>query len=130
MRLAQARTAIAPPRRERSPKRCGVNKLAFALSLACLFAPALACAQNAYITNAGDNTVSVIATATNTVVATIPVGALPLGIAITPEGSRAYVTSFSTLNVSVIDTATNTVVATIPVGGESSGVAIKKAMPI
>jgi YVTN family beta-propeller protein len=35
-----------------------------------------------YVANGADNTVSVIATATNTVVATIPVGAGPLGIAI------------------------------------------------
>jgi DNA-binding beta-propeller fold protein YncE len=49
-----------------------MKKLAFALSLACLLAPAAACAQNAYITNGGDNTVSVINTATNTVVASDP----------------------------------------------------------
>jgi YVTN family beta-propeller protein len=70
-----------------------MNKLAFALSLACLFAPALARAQNAYITNSGDNTVSVIATATNTVVATIPVGGSePSGVAVTPDGSKVYIT--------------------------------------
>ena len=38
----------------------------------------------AYVTNDGSNTVSVIDTATNTVVATIPVGLLPTGVAITP----------------------------------------------
>ena len=38
----------------------------------------------AYVTNLGSNTVSVIDTATNTVVATIPVGLTPVGIAITP----------------------------------------------
>src|SRR5262245_50626979 len=68
----------------------------------------------AYVTNAGSNTVSVIDTATNTAVATVPVGFSPSAVAITPDGTRAYVTG---IPVSVIDTATNTVVATLPVGG-------------
>ena len=55
---------------------------------------------------------SVIATATNTVIATIPVGAEPLGVAVTPDGSKVYVAN-SHNSVSVIDTATNTVTATI-----------------
>src|SRR5262249_45127461 len=58
-------------------KGCGIKKLAFALSMACLFTPASARAQNAYITNA-DDTVSVIATASNTVVGSpITVGKNP-----------------------------------------------------
>ena len=68
----------------------------------------------AYVTNSQDNTVSVIDTATNTVVATIPVGAVPVGVAITPDGTRAYVTNAGDNTVLVIDTATNTVVASIP----------------
>src|SRR5205814_8582260 len=67
----------------------------------------------AYVTNNGSNTVSVIDTATNTVVATIPVGFRPFGVAITPDGTRAYVTNENSNTVSVIDSATNTVVATI-----------------
>jgi YVTN family beta-propeller protein len=83
----------------------------------------------AYVTNQVDNTVSVIETAGNTVVATIPVGDNPNGVAITPDGTRAYVTNLGTVNelattVSVIDTANNTVVATIPAGKLPSGVAI------
>ena len=59
-------------------------------------------------------------------VATIPVGQFPDGVAITPDGTRAYVaTELGT--VSVIDTATNTVVATIPIGGEPLGIAITPA---
>ena len=34
-----------------------------------------------------------IATATNTVVATIPVGNGPVGVAVTPDGSKVYVTN-------------------------------------
>jgi len=81
----------------------------------------------AYVTNAADGTVSVIATATNTVVATIPigVGVSPIGVAIMPDGAFAYVTGSG--NVFVIATATNAVVATIPifpVGSQPYGVAI------
>ena len=59
-------------------------------------------AQNAYITNSGSNTVSVIDTATNTVVSTIPVGISPGGVAVTPDGSKVYVTNFLSNTVSVI----------------------------
>jgi len=45
----------------------------------------------AYVTNQLDNTVLVIDTATNTVVASIP-AANPQEVAITPDGTRAYVT--------------------------------------
>src|SRR5262249_58363271 len=109
MRLVQSQAAIARPRPGRPQKGCGIRKLAFALSLACLFAPASAGAQNAYITNSFGRTVSVIDTATNTVVGSpIPVGILPGGVAVTPHGSKVYVPNVSTH--SVIDTATNTVV--------------------
>ena len=60
----------------------------------------------------------------NTVVATVPVGNRPIGVAFTPGGAFAYVTNFSSNNVSVISTATNTVVATVAVGAGAEGVAI------
>jgi YVTN family beta-propeller protein len=75
-------------------------------------------AQNAYITNDASNTVSVIDTATNTVAGSpIPVGLNPLGVAVTPDGSKVYVANFGLNTVSVIETATNTVAGSpIPVG--------------
>src|SRR5215831_9019994 len=93
-----------------------MKKLALALTLACLLAPASTHAQNAYITNRSSSTVSVIDTATDTVSATIPVGLTPDGVAVSPDGSKVYVTNASSNTVSVIDTATNTISATIPVG--------------
>jgi YVTN family beta-propeller protein len=78
----------------------------------------------AYVTNFGDGTVSVIATATNTVVATVAVGSLPLEVAMTPNGAHAYVTNFGDGTLSVIETASNTVVATVPVGGSPVQLAI------
>jgi YVTN family beta-propeller protein len=80
----------------------------------------------AYVTNQLDNTVSVIDTASNTVVATIPGSYGPEGIAITPDGSRAYVGNGEVNTVSVIDTANNTVAATIPVRTGPIGVAITR----
>jgi YVTN family beta-propeller protein len=83
-----------------------------------------------YVVNTGPGfvagTVSVIATATNTVVGSpIPVGTAPNGEAVTPDGSKVYVANYSDSNVSVIDTATNTVVGSpIPVAGFSVGVAV------
>ena len=74
-------------------------------------------AQNAYITNEGDNTVSVIDTTSNVVTATIPVGSAPYGVAVTPDGSKVYVADMNSFGmVSVIDTATNLVSATISLG--------------
>src|SRR4051812_22549353 len=68
----------------------------------------------AYVTNGGSNTVSVIDTGSNPVVATIAVGPLPRGVAITPDGPRAYGANAAS-TVSVIDPATNTAVASISV---------------
>jgi YVTN family beta-propeller protein len=68
--------------------------------------------------------VSVIDTATNSVVATVAVGNDPVDIAITPNGAFAYVVNDQTENVSVIDTSTNTVVGIVPVGLTPRGVAI------
>ena len=71
----------------------------------------------AYVTNMCDNTVVVIDTDTNRVVATVPVDFRPRGVLITPDGARIYVTNSESNLVTVIDTETNTVVATIPVDG-------------
>jgi YVTN family beta-propeller protein len=81
-----------------------------------------------YVSNSQSNTVSVIDTAKNMVIASIAaVGPpSPVGVAVSPDGSKVYVTNQSSgiSTVSVIDTSTNTVTATIPVGIEASGVAV------
>ena len=61
----------------------------------------------AYVVINNFDVVSVIETASNTVVATVTVGVRPVGVAITPDGAFAYVThgSFGTGFVSVIETA-------------------------
>jgi YVTN family beta-propeller protein len=94
---------------------------ALLLALA-LLAPGPAAAQppgaRVYVTNnlpggLGGNSVSVIDAGANTLVATIPVGVGPFGIAVSPDGTRAYVANEGGDTVSVIDTAANTVVATV-----------------
>ncbi len=70
-----------------------------------------------------DSRVSVIDMSTNTVVATVPVGGNPQGVAVTPDGRHAYVVNNGGY-VSVIDTTSNTVVATVPVGSLAANIAI------
>ena len=69
-------------------------------------------------------TVSVIDTATNTLIATVPVGSYPIGVAVNPEETKVYVANRGSSTVSVIDTATNTVTATIPVESGANGIAV------
>ena len=92
--------------------------LALALSAAAHAAPV------AYITNQFSNNVSVIDTASNSVVATVPVGSTPFGVAVTPDGAFVYVANRDSNNVSVIASASNSVVATVPVGSGPVGVAV------
>ncbi len=83
--------------------------------------------EHVYVVNEFSNTVSVIATDTNTISGSIAVGAKPMGIALTPDGTRAYVTNRVAKTVSVIDTATNLVTATVPVGASPQGIGIVPA---
>ncbi|RYY88427.1 MAG: hypothetical protein EOO15_09120 [Chitinophagaceae bacterium] len=80
--------------------------------------------EYAYIPNRDDNTVSVIDNSTLAVVGTIPVGAEPLGIAISPDAMRVYVSNAGSDNVSVIATASHSVVGTIAVGNAPFGLAL------
>jgi YVTN family beta-propeller protein len=72
----------------------------------------------AYVTNFEGSSVSVIDTASNQVVATLPLGrdTSPLHIAITPDGSRAYIANVTSDTVSVLDTASSELIATVAVG--------------
>ena len=70
----------------------------------------------AYITNGGDNTVSVVDTAAQRVVASIPVGASPHGLRISPDGKQAWVANLKGGTVSVIDTTSRKQVAQVHVG--------------
>jgi len=91
------------------------------------FSVTIAPAPFAYISNQTGSIVSVIDTATNTVVATVPVGASPFGVAVNLDATRVYVGNRNSNNVSVINTATNTVVATVAVGTSPLGIAVNPA---
>jgi YVTN family beta-propeller protein len=99
--------------------------LVWAAGSAGVLGSAQSLAQNAYITNEGSDTVSVIDTKNNTVTATIPVGGEPIGVAASPNGRRAYIANVGA-TVSVINTATNKVVDTIDLTAFASlyGVAV------
>ena len=64
----------------------------------------------------GVSSVSVIDTATNTLVANFFAGLSPNGIAASPDGAFVYVTDLGNNSVSVISTANNSVVEIVPVG--------------
>ena len=80
--------------------------------------------ENAFICSEASNTVTVLNTANNTIVSTITVGSGPIGVAISPDGSKAYVTNAGSATVSVINTITNTVTSTIPVGQYPYGICV------
>jgi YVTN family beta-propeller protein len=66
----------------------------------------------------------VIDTATDSVIATIPVGNGPRGIAVSPDGARVYVTHSLSNVIYVIDTATNTVINKIDTRNRPTCVAV------
>jgi YVTN family beta-propeller protein len=70
----------------------------------------------AYVTNGGDNTLSVVDTRKLEVVDTIPTGAFPHGIRLSPDGKQAYVANLKGGTVSVIDTESRQEIAQLPVG--------------
>uniref|UniRef100_UPI0034E1DD11 beta-propeller fold lactonase family protein n=1 Tax=Mycobacterium sp. OAE908 TaxID=2817899 RepID=UPI0034E1DD11 len=81
----------------------------------------------AFVANQGAGTVSVIDMTTNSIVATLPVGAAPTSVATinaspSYQGTYAYVTNRDSNSVSVINTYTNTVDNWIPVGSQPWGV--------
>lgn len=62
----------------------------------------------AYVTNSSLNEVEVVALATGTKVASIPVGSQPFGLDLTPDGQTLYVANSGANSISVIDVATHT----------------------
>jgi YVTN family beta-propeller protein len=108
-----------------------IQSLCSALLLATVGGVVAEAAPFAYVTNPASGTVSVIDTATNTVVATVLVEGWPQGVAITPGGAFAYVANaanvtwcddcsgicYESWSSSVIGTSTNTVAASVWLNG-------------
>jgi YVTN family beta-propeller protein len=82
-----------------------------------------------YVANNGDNNISVIDGASNSVVATItdPNAVSPVVIAVNPTTNTVYVANQQSNNVTEIDGASNSVTTTIGVGTSPSGVAVDPA---
>lgn len=72
--------------------------------------------RTAYVTNGGDNSVSVVDTNAHQVIATIPVGTFPHGLRISPDGRQVWVANLKGETVSVIDTGSRKEIAKIAVG--------------
>lgn len=83
----------------------------------------------AYVPGSGAGVVTVIDTATDSVVTTVAVGgSFAQGVAVNAAGTRAYVSNLDTHTLSVIDAFTNTVIATIPLGTFPSGFPVSVAV--
>jgi YVTN family beta-propeller protein len=94
------------------------------------FFPCLICAEAliaapfGYVTNPVDDTFSIIDTATNMVVGTIPVPSSPSGVAVTPDGLKVYISDLEANSISVFDAATGSAIGhPITVGHYPTGIA-------
>lgn len=80
-----------------------------------------------YVANQASNSISVINTGSNTVIATILAGngTSPSGLAVSPDGLWLYVANRSTNNISVINAINNTILPfRIPVDNGPEGIAV------
>ncbi len=78
----------------------------------------------AYITNQGDNTVSVIDIQHNKVIETIKVGKAPVGVAVSAKLKRVFISNVESNDISVINSANNQVIESIALQGSPVGLAM------
>src|SRR3990172_10426637 len=78
----------------------------------------------AYVTNEKSDDVTVIDTASNSVIRTIRVGKRPRGIEISPDGRRVYVSNGNSDSVSVVDAEVGKEVEAWPAGVDPEGLAL------
>jgi YVTN family beta-propeller protein len=76
----------------------------------------------AYITNQGSHDVSVIDLASQKVVATVPVGRSPAGVAASSRAGRVFISNPDSKTISVIDMSTQQVVDTLLAGDGPVGI--------
>jgi YVTN family beta-propeller protein len=69
-----------------------------------------------YVANEAAASVTVVATGTGKITATVPVGEGVFGVTLAPDGQKAYAAVLGPGNVSVIDTRTHHVSSTVNVG--------------
>lgn len=76
-----------------------------------------------WVANARSNRVSVFDAATRQLLATVEVGAVPVGILMAPDGQRAFVANTNANQVTVIDVPGRKVLRTFTTGTEPDGMA-------
>src|ERR1700722_8686988 len=104
--IASATIALAACTAKEPPRGAGAAADTSRPAASSTAAPALPPATGrVYASNEGANTISVIDLAKDTVVATIPVGNRPRGMALSPDGKTVYVTLGRDNAVGVIDVA-------------------------
>ncbi len=77
-----------------------------------------------WVTNRADSTLSVVAVAADSVVATLPAGPFPIRVAFTPDGREALVSNAMGNSVGVWEVAARREVTRIPVGRMPVGVLV------
>lgn len=77
-----------------------------------------------FVTENQGNSVAIVDPVYGRLLKRITVGAGPIGIVASPDGTRVYVANFSDSSVSVIDTAHQTVLQTTPVIGQPYGLTL------
>ncbi len=88
----------------------------FAITIILLTVSTSFAAPFAYITNQGSHDVSVIDTAIDKVIATVPVGKSPAGVVAVSAVGKVFVTNPEGRNISVIDMRTQRVIDTLAAG--------------
>ncbi|MGV0795171.1 beta-propeller fold lactonase family protein [Mycolicibacterium sp. XJ1819] len=73
-----------------------------------------------YVANTAGNTVAVMDTDTGSLLATVPVGARPSALAVSPDGNTLYVANSGSHSVAALNTTTGAVTANIPVAAPQS----------
>ncbi len=77
-----------------------------------------------YVTNDASNSVSVYREIDFQPLATIPTGAGPISVAVSPDGATAVVGNDRDATATIINTGSDTVRSTVPVGTNPAGIAI------
>jgi len=82
--------------------------------------------SRAFVSSEIGRSVSVVDVATSNVQQTIelPVGSLPMGLALSPDGKRLYVANGRARTISIIDLATSSVVSQVRVGARPWGIGL------
>ena len=116
----------------RTAARSGRRWLRTIMAVAfCLLPPALsesaAGELRVFVTNEKSNNVTVIDAASQKVLATIPVGERPRGIAVGRDGRRVFVANSNSNNVSVIDAKSLQVIDTLPAGIDPEGITLDRS---